>query len=293
MKLEEGKKYQFRVVKTIEFEEKEFFLLEGKDSRRYLMPAERYRNYHIGPGKSIICRVDKINCKGEVFLEPDHPYYMEKRPYLFRVSGYDTRIDRSGKIHNVVLVNDVDENEISVPEEILSNSRPVKGESVELVIGRIAKGKIEFEGMPEIDHGEREEDELLVDFSITEEMKGMDGRNYFLVEQGGSVYTIPVDYYSHYGLKQGSAFKGRFIRYKAGAEVRIEPVNPFFIQGEVYKFTVREVVEVGDAKNLITVVTDNCGFSHNIDCDLGKEAGDSVMMRVERIRKGWPLLKLM
>jgi len=294
MKIEEGKSYSFMVIKSLRFEEKDFFLFEGPDRKRYLLPSDRYASYNIEPGKNITCRVDKINCKGEVFLEPEHPVYSEKESYYFEVTGSDSRVDRTGNRHQVILVKDIYGNILSVPAISPDERQPLKGEKIRLLVERIAKGNIIFGGIDMIRHSEKEEDQTLVEFLLEDEVKGLDERIYFLIsDASGSHYTLPADYYRHYGLSKGKYFNGRFVRYKSGEEVRIEPLNPFFTPGEVYNFIIVEVIELDSKTQAITVVKDEYGFNHNLDGNPGLAPGSNIKLRVERIRKGWPLLKVM
>lgn len=294
MKLEERQSYIFTVIKSIRFEGKDFYLFEGPDRKRYLLPGERYANYNINPGDSVTCRIDKINCKGEVFLEPEHPFYRENQTYSFEVAGFDTRVDRAGNKHRVVVVRDIFGQDIPVPLLLVGKDNPVKGEKIKLKIGRIAKGNIRFEGVKSEYHTDKEEDERIVEFIINEKIKGLDGREYYLVSDvNGTDYTIPSDYYAHYGLRIGHPFPGRFVRYKAGEEVRVEPVNPFYTPGQNYRFILKEVIELTGSNSIISVVTDKHGFSHNVDGRIESPPGSDIVLRVERIRKGWPLLKSM
>lgn len=292
MKLDEGNSYNFSVIKIVHFEGKDFFLLEGPDIKRYLLPVTRYANYDIAPGKSVLCRIDRINCKGELFLEPEHPLYRENESYLFEVSGRDIRVDRAGNRHNVFIVKDVYGNDISIPAFLAGDTEPVAGEKISLVIERIVKGNIIFSGIDDDRHTEKEEDEAVLEFLLEEEVKGLDGRNYFLAsDPGGAHYTLPADYYRHYSLTPGNYFQGRFVRYKAGEEVRVEPVNPFFSPGKWYPFTVVEMLLLTANDRVITVVKDEFGYNHNLDGSTGFAPGSKILLAVERIRKGWPLLK--
>ncbi|MEZ5011576.1 MAG: hypothetical protein R2744_08295 [Bacteroidales bacterium] len=292
MKIEEGKVYSFEVVKDIDFEGIGYHILLGPDSKRYMLPSERYRSYGIATGKKINCRVDKINCKGEVFLEPEHPYYRENQPYYFEVYGRDTRVDRGGVKHEVLLVKDINGSLIPVPVSVTDGSEYRPGEQIKLMIGKIAKGNILFTGLiddtaPAIEGGDG-----ICQFTIRDELEGFDGRHYFIIyDSKEATYTIPCDHYRHYGLKVGDSFAGRFLKYKAGAKTRVEPVNPFFTPGMAYQFTVKEMITQEDSGVVVTVVTDEYGHSHNVDGNLEREPGETVTLLVERIRKGWPLLK--
>jgi hypothetical protein len=292
MKLEEGKNYLFRVSKTTWFEGEEYLVLSGPSGVRFMMLADRYKSYNIDIGSEITCRIDKINCKGEVFLEPQHPYYKEGSVYQFEIIGNDIRIDRVGNKHNVFIVVDWNNNEVSVPESLLEGSTSKVGMKVDLKVERISKGRILFTGMVEAKRSEKEEGLTIYDFRVIEEVKGLDGRLYYLVSDADlTKYTVPSEYYRHYGIVPGIEFKGRFIKYKAGEEVRIEPINPFFNPGDIYPFIVEDIVELTTGRGVITLVSDSHGHTHKVDGDLGLKKGDPVNLIVERIRKGWPLLR--
>lgn len=75
-KLTEGEVYSFRFVKLVNLSDGEdYMVLEDPYGIRHMIAYSYYRNYNIRPGSSVNCRVDKINCTGRVFLEPEHPHY--------------------------------------------------------------------------------------------------------------------------------------------------------------------------------------------------------------------------
>lgn len=142
VKLIQGKAYRFLVEKEMTLPDRsKHFLLTGPDTKKYLIPEKRYAHYKITPGKTITCRIDKINCKGEIFLEPRCPWYTEGRYYDFTVEGIEVRTDNSGINHNVVVVTDKTGSKISVPY-IETGLFPLKGAKLKLKIVRISKGKL-------------------------------------------------------------------------------------------------------------------------------------------------------
>jgi hypothetical protein len=292
IKLQEGKDYTFIMVRITDLDGVSYFVLEGPDGRRYLLNMERYKGYGIESGKEIICRVDKINCKGELFLEPQHPVYREGESYPFLTEAYESRIDKHGNNQRVVRFSDALGNRPVLQLSWFGDKQPAPGDMVNLTVERILKGRILFEGMEEERHSPHEEDLNLYDFIVMDIAPGMDEKDYFLVSGEDSVqYTVRADYYRHYGLKPGVRFKGRFVRYKEGEEVRVEPDNPWFKPGNMYTFMVKEKVFLDSSSQIITLLTDQYGFSHSIDEDTGAEVGGKINLKVERIRKGWPLLR--
>lgn len=76
MKLLEEQYYRFKVVKTVTLPDTtENMILMGPDGRKYLLPLTYYKDYDLKDKTEITCRVDKINCRGKVFLEPENPWF--------------------------------------------------------------------------------------------------------------------------------------------------------------------------------------------------------------------------
>ncbi len=291
MKLKEGNTYKFGVERDINIEGVEFFLLTGPDKRRYLLKKEYYPVYNIQVKQVINCRVDKINCMGEIFLEPEHPYYTEGRSYDFEVVRNEIRVDKSGTRHPVTVVRDHFGSELSVTGSNAGSVDIIGDGVLNLKISRIEKGNILFSETDESVRTEKEEDERIYDFIVLDRMKGLDGEIYLVLgDSDGREYSLQERYYKHYGLKPGMNFTGRFIRYNSGEIIRVEPENPFFKPGSVYKFRVKEIININDSSDTIIIVNDIYGFSHIVNLDKDVNPDEEINMRVERIRKGWPLL---
>jgi hypothetical protein len=76
-KLEEFKDYEFKILKTVDTPDGMFYVLEDPFGFRHLLTSEFYppEKYSFEIGSLINCQVDKINCKGQIFLEPRHPKF--------------------------------------------------------------------------------------------------------------------------------------------------------------------------------------------------------------------------
>ena len=142
VKLVEGISYEFTVEKEIAAEDGvRHFVFAGPDQKKYLVPFSRYEGYKISPGSRIICRVDKINCMGRVFLEPRNPFFVEGEAYQFEVLDHTSVKDRKGRSHNVLTVADPGGNKIDLYPD-MHTGLPEIGAKVYLTIKRISKGKI-------------------------------------------------------------------------------------------------------------------------------------------------------
>jgi hypothetical protein len=141
-RVEEGKRYQFQVTGLVTLQDEQvYFILEDPYKIRHLLPSGYYAEYGIEVGQSIICKVDKINCTGRVYLEPNHPYYSEGQIYNFTFCAIRRKI-RTKKL--LLFVADVFNNEISVdcPKElVIENIENNKLDKVRCRILRIRKGK--------------------------------------------------------------------------------------------------------------------------------------------------------
>ena len=129
-------------------------------------------------------------------------------------------------------------------------------------------------------------------FSVLGESIGVDGRVYYIIQDiDKKSYTLPKEYYAHYGLGKNSTFTGRYLRYKEGLGVNIEPLSPFFEPGLDYEFIIKELIELTDGMENVMVLRDKYGFDHKLSARDGMIVGQKLRYRVKKMRKGWPLLE--
>lgn len=293
LKLREGKEYKFLVEKELKLpDNSRHFLLKGPDSKKYLIPVSRYSHYRIVKDSIVKCRVDRINCKGEVFLEPQNPWYSEGKSYSFLVDGTDIRTDSAGVNREVIVVIDKMGNKISVP---YSNSGPfpARGTKLKLSVERITKGKLHLVSISKEMGGLSLKDGHNYEFVIERIEKGMDDENYFVIKDPfGNLHIIARKFYEHYGYSVGTRFRAKLIRYKINGERTIEPENPFYKTGTIIRMEV-----TGFSKSIINPsftlnLKDKFGFTHCIETAMPPKT-KLVRCRVVMIKKGRPLLELL
>ena len=291
MKLKEGKRYDFLVEKTLRIGDKDYYLLKGPGNDKFLLRKKYYEDYDIRPDSIINCRVDKINCRAEVFLEPENPYYKEGKIYDFRIIGRDVRVNDSGEKITVMLVQDKFSNELVVPMNIVGESDIYGSEYINLKIWRINKGRIFFRDTMHVQKSRHEEENAVYEFLIYDRMTGVDGKDYFLVcDTNNSHYIIPAEQYSHYGLKKDSTFRGRLIKYHASGQYKVEPLHPYYTPGKEYEFKLISIIDRPDGPGKILTVGDRHGLRHEVMVPQDYKPQEKLTLRVEKIRKGWPLL---
>ena len=134
--LSEGKWYSFRIHNHLQLQDGLwYFVIEDINGLKHFMPAEFYKGYNLNKGNEIMCRVDKINCTGRIFLEPEHPYYTEGEIYNFEVESVSDKDDS-----NVLLVKDILGNSIEVQQYDFFGSKFETKKRVQCIVRSIKKG---------------------------------------------------------------------------------------------------------------------------------------------------------
>ena len=291
LKIREGEEYQFLVEKEITAPDKSHhYIMKGPDNRKYLIPVSEYLHYNIEVGSSVRCRIDKINCRGEIFLEPRNPFYIEGKSYSFEVVSHEMRTDKAGIPRRVIVVKDLTGNRIPVPfNENLA--LPEIGSSLNFVVERITKGKVYL-----VKSSGTLTDKFLksgkeYEFIIERIEKGLDNEEYFIVKDPfGNIHTLSREFYEYYGYKVGTSFKGRIIKYAKSGEKTIEPENPYYKTGSVIKMDITSYSKNPVNDSFTLNLKDEFGFTHCIEAAILPEK-EYIHCMVVMIRKGKPLLE--
>jgi hypothetical protein len=144
MKIEEGRYYKFKAIKTILLPDtSESLILHGPDGKRYLLALSPYVHYNLKNKAEVVCKVDRINCTGKVFLEPEHPIYKEGEYYPFIIDSMHHNEENNRDDMVVFTVYDAFGNKVNGNAELLESSVSA-GEVVKLKVARISKGRIHF-----------------------------------------------------------------------------------------------------------------------------------------------------
>lgn len=291
MKLEEGRSYCFTNVKSIVLPGGEVnLMLAGPDGKKYLIPLDRYSEYNLVTKPEIICKVDKINCSGKVFLEPAHPYYREGESYFFAIAGETDVETYSGEDH-FVEVSDFRGGLFRVPAALLKDNDLSRGR-VKLRVEKISKGKIIFAPPKERDDLENLEEGRSYRFMVDGTIVGADYETYYVViDVNGSKHLLNTRYYSHYGLKPGSEFTGRVIRFSHGRGRSIEPDNPWYVAGDIIEVTVGSSLASETGEGYITEVFDGNGFCHSMLLEAIPDKA-VIRCRIVKLKKGRPVLEI-
>lgn len=134
--LKEGQYYDFRYVKNVTLEdENQYMILEDQYGFRYFVESKCYEKYKLSSSRLIKCYVDKINCTGRIFLEPEHPVYKRGEVYEFDVCSIISTEEGT-----LVSVSDCFGNIISLRACIELNEEEASPTKISGVITKIKKG---------------------------------------------------------------------------------------------------------------------------------------------------------
>jgi hypothetical protein len=291
-KLTEGKEYKFLIDKKLTLPDNtDHFLLIGPDENKYLIPYNRYSHYGLLTGTEIKCRVDRINCKGEIFLEPRNPWYREGKNYDFAISGTEFRTDKSGVRREVLIVTDLAGFKIAVSTAKKSLKLRV-GSKINLKVERISKGKIQLSDRQNASAISTLESGKSYKFMIERVEKDMkDQECYVIKDPAGNTHTLIKEYYEYYGFRPGLGFRGRVIKKNKNGELIIEPHNPFYKPGTKVKMEITGYT-ISEVKTSFTLfLKDKHGFVHFVENQVLPQK-NTVSCRIIMIKKGKPLIEL-
>lgn len=290
MKLKEGSTYLFTTGKIIDLPGGgSNLIVTGPDSKKYLLPLMYYNSYDLVSQTAIRCRVDKINCSGKVFLEPEHPFYLENETYPFTVVSYRIAGDSSGADTEIATVTDNYGIQHDAPASLLKD-RPGTGESVMLKINRITKGRFLFTAKHDEDTAGDLVENQIYDFRIDRIAGGAGEDDFFIViDPFGKEHRLKVRYYSHYGLEPGKVFRGRVIRYGNGRRKTIEPENPWFNVNDEIELTITGYKALPGDEGYLAEGFDRHGFTHTMTLE-NVPHSTQLICRVVKIKKGRPVL---
>ncbi len=239
MTLSEGETYVFTVLALKSIEEgsdQQFFLLEGPYGGKFLLPSLPYRSYGIQIGSHVACRIDKINCSGKIFLEPENPYYKEGNTYLFDVIRVESCALQNGEMAKSALVKDIMGNN----HDVIIGDSDLSKKKIYCRINRIKKGKLHL-AVAESDESRPNNltENRWYTFRIEGEHTLFSGkRNLILKAPDGSLHYIAAEDYMHYHLQIGQTVEALVMKRRWNSHYYLEPRHPVYTIGKNYDFEV-------------------------------------------------------
>lgn len=141
MELQEGNIFRFKVEKKITLPDGDYFILLAEFDQKYLLPAKYYTEYNIKIGQEIICSIDRVNCNGKVFLEPQSPIYSIGDRDVFIIKDTEERIKHKTKEKYLVINTESEKTKRAIISSELTNNTYSRNEKYYCEVIKIKKGE--------------------------------------------------------------------------------------------------------------------------------------------------------
>ena len=230
-----GESYLFKVYKKVEIGDDTFFMLLDPNGKKYLLPAVNYPNYNLIVGSKINCKIDKINCTGKMYIEPEHPIYRASNIETFEFVNEFSFVNEFAESERRFTVIDAFNKELIVPV-VTDIEKPLSGEKIELFISRITKGKpvlfLASEFQKKLFNKKGERSLYKIDGLTT-----INHKVYFrLTDENGNFYFLRQKFYSDRKYKVDDNIYCTLINDPIPGIYCLEPDYPEYIKGEIYSF---------------------------------------------------------
>jgi hypothetical protein len=134
--LSEGEWFPFIIHNLVKLQDEEwYYVLKDINGLKHFMSANYYEHYGFKPGDEILCKIDRINCTGRIYLEPKHPFYTEGEIYDFEVLNVS---DLNNEI--MLKVKGFSKNIVEVPVFNMKNVEIKERKMVKCIVKTIKKG---------------------------------------------------------------------------------------------------------------------------------------------------------
>lgn len=273
-----------------------FFILKNKFGGKHLLKSIHYNHYNLQVGETIKCRIDKINCSGKIYLEPENPKYKVEETYSFKIKTIIDQINSVGENEKAAVVIDDFGKEINCSLPTDFKIAP-KQDKLNCKVLRIKKGEL-YISISEY-KSENISKQIGKDywFEISNIKKIKNNEDYYILkDENNNSYSLKVDMYKHYNFQINQKIKCTVTKFNTDGHLKIEPIHPHYIIGEVYSFNYLRTIEETDPlgnKEYVVIVKDILGVetkvrSQNIHSN--KSFSETIQCRVDGIRKGKAIL---
>ena len=300
-KFTEGEVHQFKVTGYTEIPgtDESFYILENQYGGKHLLKTVNYKHYNLKTGQEITCKIDKINCSGKIYLEPENPVYKEGKTYEFDLIKIIDQTNSVGEKEKAAIVKDQFGIKIpcSLPDNIIIG---VDEKKLKCKVLRIKKGQLFLTHLKYELSGKSLNIGKKYWFTVTE-IKELENKTdyYILKDQFDNSYSLKKGMYEHYNFKIGQKVECTVTKYDTDSHLKIEPVHPHYEIGKTYLFkylkTLKDINPLGKEENVI-IVQDIYGVetkvrSQNIS-NLKKPYPEYLNCKVDGIRKGKAILSI-
>ena len=293
--LKSGETYKFLILKNLSVPDlgSELFILKGPDEKKYILDGSFYSGYGFESGQIINCKVDKINCSGKVFLEPEHPLYKAGKEYTFKLLEINEGKDAWGHPLYIAFVTD----KLKQKWSCVVNKKAADEKGMSCLRCRIDRIKKAGLFLSSVDYPPEKANLVQgnkYEFIIKGVSKHHNREHYILAGPDGRDHFILKEYYKDYGFMTGQVIRGEITGQREDLSYKIEPDHPLYEIGSSYDFRFLKVEAgrniAGETEGVISVC-DKLGKVTQVKANEKQvnERGycpESIKCRVIRFKKG-------
>lgn len=265
--IQEGKFYHFLIINEIAMppDDEPYFVLETESGSRQLLLKSYYEHYHLKTGMTIRCKVDKVNCSGKIFLEPDHPWCKPGDLLDFEVTSTVKTINSLGTEETLLMLTDPwgVQAYLSVDGEEIGAYR----NKIQCRVERIKKGKLLISDPARNYFGDGSNPLPDQPFLISGVCTLSPNLEFYTLKQRNSVHYLRTKYFDQYGLHPGDEIPLRVLSEPILYHHYLEPLHPFYTVGETYSFdflrTEKNTIG-GETNSWNLVIKDALGHEYSI-----------------------------
>lgn len=295
--LKEYEWYNFKIHKEISISEDEsYYIITDPNEYKHLLVKDYYLNYDFKIGDVVPCRIDKINCSGKIYLEPEHPFYKEGNVYDFPIKERKSIFNILHEKVDVVVVSDCYNHDIEVAADGISEV----DKTINCVVTQIKKGKLFIsptKGIKAI-HGLKEGDWFFA--NISERFTAENGHDYYILrDKSNHIFYLETTYYENYNLQIGENIYCKIVKIRSHWDYVLEPKNPHYVEGNSYDFVInsKQIDLNYKGENVyLFVIHDFFDIPANVEASeqeyASKSVGETINCKVDRIKKSKLLLSI-
>jgi len=276
-----GKLFSFVIDKeAIMPDNSSVFIIKDSDNCKFALPKKYYSYYNFKTGDNIICKLDKINCSGQIFFEPENPYYKAGKIYYFDFIESKTIKNYLGFKETICIVKDI----FGQTQQIRNASSITPNNKIKAIVGFIKKGKLYL--IPEISFKNILHQGKTFHFTIVGKTNNEKfGEVYIISDTSGNKHVLPVEYYTNYKLEVQKQFYGIIKRFSSKGFFYIEPLHPVYEIGKQYDFKIKNIskknILITDCFNNIMQLSNNQPIKSNTT---------TIQCKVIDLKKGKPVV---
>ncbi len=241
--LEEGRYYPFKITGSVTLPDgRDCFILTDINQVKHLLYKEYYAQYKFDLNQEVRCRIDKINCAGKIYIEPEHPYYKLGETYSFVFDRYVEVKSSYGEYERLAILKNGYAEDIWLPADD-AEAQMKKGQQVSAIVERIKKGRVYISLGSSINDYTGMEAGKRYRFTLSHEVNPESRyASYVLLDDHGKEFRIRKKFYSGYGFQKGDLITCELI--ETDHQVFLEPLHPFYETGFIYDFRIIGEVRV-------------------------------------------------